>query len=117
MEPRALPRWQVTSESSNPFYCILTVENPYFRLDEVTKASAYLWENMSDPAVAHSVEVNHAPFNRAFSWDGPVWTFFDQPEQKARQHRFGIAMQGVAALAPNSILKGMPFISGFEHQR
>jgi hypothetical protein len=72
---------------------------------------------MSDPTVANSVEVNHAPFNRAFNWDGPVWTFFDQPEQKARQHRFGIAMQGVAALEPaDSILKGMPLFSSYELQ-
>lgn len=77
-------------------------------LDEVTKTSAYLWENMSDPAVAHSVELKHASFNRAFNQEDPIWAFFDQPEQKGRQQRFGVAMQGVAALEPaDSILKGI----------
>lgn len=65
---------------------------------------------MSDPAVAHSVEVNHAPFNRAFNVDCSAWEFFSRPEEKARQHRFGIAMQGVASLEPaDNILKGMSF--------
>ena len=80
-------------------------------LDEVTKASAYLWENMSDPAAGHSIEVSKAPFNRAFGWDGPVWTWLSQPEQIDRQRRFGVAMQGVAALeSADSILKGKAWI-------
>ncbi|KAF5312469.1 hypothetical protein D9619_003732 [Psilocybe cf. subviscida] len=85
-----------------PGFCALAA----FQLDEVTKSCAYLWENMSDPAVAHSEEVNHSPFSRAFNWEGTLWTFFNQPEQWARQHRFGIGMQGVAALEPaDAILK------------
>lgn len=82
-----------------------------YRLDEIPKASVHLWENMSDPAIAHSVEVNHTPFSRAFNLDGSIWTFFDRPEQKARHHRFDLAMKGVAALEPaDNILKGVnPF--------
>ncbi|KAF5312796.1 hypothetical protein D9619_003671 [Psilocybe cf. subviscida] len=81
------------------------------QLDEVPKASAYLWENLSDPAVAHLVEVNKTTLNRAFNWDGPMWTFFDQPEQKARQHRFDIAMQGAAAFDPDTILMAFDWTS------
>ncbi|KAF5312467.1 hypothetical protein D9619_003730 [Psilocybe cf. subviscida] len=75
-----------------------------FMLDEVTKGCAYLWENITDPATAHSEEPNHTPFNRGLNWDGSMWAFFNQPEQVARQHRFGIAMQGMAALAPADII-------------
>lgn len=88
-----------------------------YSLDEIAKSSAYLWEDMSDPAFAHSVEINVAPFNHAFNWDGTIWTFFGQPEQKARQNRFGIAMQGVASLQPaDSLLKGMKFPYGTVYQ-
>lgn len=68
---------------------------------------------MSDPDTAHSSEVSKAAFNRAFGWDGPFWTWLAQPEQVNRQRRFGVAMQGVAALEPaDSILKGRPY---FQH--
>lgn len=73
----------------------------------MTKACVHLWEAMSDPDVAHSVEMSDAPFNRAFGWDGQVWEFLAQNEQKYRHRRFGIAMRGIAALEPpESILKG-----------
>ena len=79
------------------------------RLDEITKASAYLWENMSDPVAGHSIEVSKAPFNRVFDFDGPFWTWYAQPDQVDRQRRFGVAMQGVAALEPEDFIwKGRP---------
>ncbi|KAF5312468.1 hypothetical protein D9619_003733 [Psilocybe cf. subviscida] len=82
------------------------------QLDEFTKSCAYLWENMSDPATAHSEEVNHAPFNRAFNWNGSIWSFYDQPEQWPRQHRFDTGMQGIAALEPaDAILKAFDWPS------
>jgi len=61
---------------------------------------------MSDPVTASSVDVTQTAFNRAFQVDVPFWSFLEQSEQSYRFRRFGIAMQGVAAMQPaDTILK------------
>ncbi|KAK7056304.1 hypothetical protein VNI00_002857 [Paramarasmius palmivorus] len=69
-------------------------------LDEAFKAAAFSWETCSDPATAHSGEPDASPFAKAFNKRQTLWSFYEQPEQKFRQNRFGIGMRGIQALQP-----------------
>lgn len=76
-------------------------------LDEAFKASAYAWETLADPKTVLSGDPRASPFARAFGTKETLWEFYDRPEQRYRQHRFGIGMQGVQALQPaDAILTG-----------
>ncbi|KAH9484885.1 4-O-methyltransferase 1 [Psilocybe cubensis] len=75
-------------------------------LDEVYKSSGNLWENMSNPVTANSVETNETAFNTAMDVKTTFWETLAQPDQEYRQRRFDIAMKGVAALeSADAILK------------
>ncbi|KAA1478076.1 S-adenosyl-L-methionine-dependent methyltransferase [Dentipellis sp. KUC8613] len=69
-------------------------------LDEAFKASAYVWETLSDPQTGHSGEPTATPFRRAFGTKDTVWQFFARPEEKYRQRRFDAGMQSIQALQP-----------------
>ncbi|KAK7014078.1 hypothetical protein VNI00_019427 [Paramarasmius palmivorus] len=76
-------------------------------LDEAFKAAAYSWEACSDPATAHSGEPDASPFAKAFNKRQTLWNFYEQPEQKFRQNRFGIGMCGIQALQPpDAVMNG-----------
>ncbi|KAA1478000.1 S-adenosyl-L-methionine-dependent methyltransferase [Dentipellis sp. KUC8613] len=64
-------------------------------LDDTFKASAHIWEALSDPQ--HPART---PFSRAFGTDDTVWAFYARPGQKYRQRRFDSAMRGVEAMQP-----------------
>ncbi|KAF5380106.1 hypothetical protein D9615_006249 [Tricholomella constricta] len=68
------------------------------------KFSSQLLENLKDPKTARSDEPIHAPFNRAFNVDTPLWEWFETPEQSYRRRRFAIGMHGIAQMQPPDIL-------------
>ncbi len=55
---------------------------------------------MSDPEFAMSGEPNRSALNKAFNYDKPLWEFYEEPSQKERLYRFGVAMEGIQALEP-----------------
>ncbi|KAF8351882.1 S-adenosyl-L-methionine-dependent methyltransferase [Amanita rubescens] len=73
-------------------------------LDENFKASAYLWETVSDPKTAKSGEPNEAPFSRAIGNGKTFWQWLEQPKNAFIQHRFDIAMSGIQALTSNAVI-------------
>ncbi|KAG6894493.1 hypothetical protein C0992_005905 [Termitomyces sp. T32_za158] len=68
------------------------------------EAGPQLLENLKDPITGRSNEPNHAPFNRAFGVDIPIWLWFEAQEQKYRRRRFAIAMHGIAQMQPSDLL-------------
>lgn len=79
-----------------------------FSLDEAFKAAAYSWETLSDPATRRSGDPKASPFARAINAEETLWQFYERPEERDRQHRFDIGMQGIQALQPpNAILGGV----------
>ncbi|KAG6898617.1 hypothetical protein C0993_005644 [Termitomyces sp. T159_Od127] len=75
-----------------------------FSVGDGAKSSSQLLENIKDPATDCSSEPNHAPFNRAFGVDIPIWLWYETQEQKYRRRRFAIAMRGVAQMQPSDLL-------------
>jgi len=77
-----------------------------FQVDEVAKASAVLFENLTDPKTAFSDNPIHSPFQRAFKHDLSMYEWYELPENAYRRRRFGIGMMGAAALQGEAILSG-----------
>ncbi|KAF8622414.1 hypothetical protein AX15_007060 [Amanita polypyramis BW_CC] len=72
-------------------------------LDEVFKASTYLWENEADPKTAGSQKPEEASFTRALGTKKPLFEFYAQPEESFRQRRFNVAMRGFSALQSDQV--------------
>ncbi|KAF8626087.1 hypothetical protein AX15_005085 [Amanita polypyramis BW_CC] len=64
------------------------------RLDDIFKGSSYLYENESDPKTAKSQQPEDAPYARALGIKKPLFEYYAQPEQCAKQRKFNIAMRG-----------------------
>lgn len=47
-----------------------------------------------------SGEPNRCALSKAFNYDKPIWEFFEEPPQKERLYRFGVAMEGVQRYEP-----------------
>ncbi|KAJ6472496.1 O-methyltransferase [Mycena sanguinolenta] len=77
-----------------------------FLSEEVFKSAGYMFETMLD----HSGPPT--PHMRAFRTDGNMFQWFENPDNKHRLMRFGIAMKGSAAEEPvGTIFKGFPWQS------
>ncbi|KAJ7167962.1 S-adenosyl-L-methionine-dependent methyltransferase [Mycena filopes] len=75
-------------------------------LDEAFKGTAYSWETLADESTRLSGDPAASPFARAMGRKETLWTYHARPEEKFRQQRFNIGMQGVEALQPaDAILK------------
>ena len=70
------------------------------RADEGSKCSSYLYESISDPEFALSGEPGHCSLAKAFNYDKALWDFYEEPSQKHRLYRFGVAMEGVKRFEP-----------------
>ena len=67
-------------------------------------------DTLTDPEFAFSGEPTRTPFNKAFNFDGTIWDFFEQPENKMRETRFGVGMEAARRIEnPANILKGFSF--------
>ncbi|KAG5641680.1 hypothetical protein DXG03_004444 [Asterophora parasitica] len=73
-------------------------------LDETFKASAYAWENLSDPLTSKSGDPTAAPVSRAYRTKETYWEINAREEHRSR--RFNIGMQGVQALQPADAILG-----------
>ncbi|KAF8719121.1 hypothetical protein AX14_011411 [Amanita brunnescens Koide BX004] len=73
-------------------------------LDEHFKASAYLWENASNPKIAKSVEPTDAPFAMAVGDGRTFWDWVEEPENAFRRRRFDIGMSGAQVLIANAMI-------------
>ncbi|KAJ7656545.1 O-methyltransferase [Mycena rosella] len=71
---------------------------------DLHKSSAYLLENLKDPATSASEEPRHAPLQRAFKIDVPIFEWYNQSEQTPRLRHFMVAMQGTGVLQPEADL-------------
>ncbi|KAG6876204.1 hypothetical protein C0992_000498, partial [Termitomyces sp. T32_za158] len=71
---------------------------------DVAKSSSQLLENIKDPITGRSNEPNHAPFNRVFNVDTPLWLWYETKEQAYRRRLFAIAMRGVAQIHDSDLL-------------
>lgn len=71
------------------------------------KGSSYMYEVLSDPSTALSGDGKDAALCRAFGTKKTIWDFFDEPEQRDRVHRFGVAMKAAATFQPMDLtIKG-----------
>ncbi|KAF8626088.1 hypothetical protein AX15_005085 [Amanita polypyramis BW_CC] len=77
------------------------------RLDDIFKGSSYLYENESDPKTAKSQQPEDAPYARALGIKKPLFEYYAQPEQCAKQRKFNIAMRGFVQ-SRKEILTGKP---------
>ncbi|KAG6883309.1 hypothetical protein C0993_006877 [Termitomyces sp. T159_Od127] len=68
------------------------------------KISSQLLENLKDQKTGRSHESNHAPFNRAFDVDLPLWLWYETKEQSYRRRRFAISMRGIAQMHPSDLM-------------
>lgn len=75
--------------------------------DETFKASAYLFEALTDPAFSKFDDPSHTPLNKAFNSSLPLFEWLEQPGNEDRLLRFGIAFEsGTHLLPPKAILDG-----------
>ncbi|KAG6889611.1 hypothetical protein C0995_016137 [Termitomyces sp. Mi166 len=79
------------------------------KIGDGAKISSQLFENIKDPKTGRSSEPHHAPFNRVFDVDLPLWLWYETKEQSYRRRRFAIAMRGVAQFHPHDLLDDGPF--------
>ncbi|KAG6895118.1 hypothetical protein C0992_003090 [Termitomyces sp. T32_za158] len=75
-----------------------------FSVSDGAKLSSQVLETIKDPVTGPSHEPNHAPFNRAFGVDDPLWVWYESQEQQYRRRRFAIAMHGIAQMQPPDLL-------------
>ncbi|KAH9054233.1 S-adenosyl-L-methionine-dependent methyltransferase [Lactarius vividus] len=76
-------------------------------LDEAFKSSSYLTETLLDPELGHATEPTKTALNKAFGFEGDMWSWFEGPNNRLRLARFGSAMVNVTNLTPeNAILEG-----------
>jgi hypothetical protein len=89
--------------TSGPLSCSLS-------LDEVFKSSSYLTETLLDPEFGHATEPTKTALNKTFGFEGDMWSWFEEADNKSRLGRFGAAMASVANMTPaDAILEGLPF--------
>ncbi|KAF5310051.1 hypothetical protein D9619_010480 [Psilocybe cf. subviscida] len=70
--------------------------------DETMKASAYLYDTISDPVSAVSVSPNAAPFKRAHG--KALFDFYHSPEHKKENDRFAQGMVGLGNVTGKQML-------------
>ncbi|KAI0318584.1 S-adenosyl-L-methionine-dependent methyltransferase [Amylostereum chailletii] len=74
--------------------------------DEAFKACSYLPEVLLDPKTSKSDEPSETAFGKAFNFNGPIWEWFELPENAFKLTRFGLGMEGSKHAFPNAILEG-----------
>ncbi|CCM07046.1 uncharacterized protein FIBRA_09366 [Fibroporia radiculosa] len=80
--------------------------------DEDYKGAGYILEHLTDPETAFEEGPKRTAMMRAFNWTTDVWTWFEQPFNKARFMRFGEAMNGVSNMQSiDSIFRGFSWES------
>ena len=83
-------------------------------LDEGFKSSAYLPETLLDPDFGHASEANKAALNKAYNFEGDIWSWFETPENRLRLARFGAAMSGLRNISSaDAILEGSVTLRSF----
>ncbi|KLO09946.1 S-adenosyl-L-methionine-dependent methyltransferase [Schizopora paradoxa] len=69
-------------------------------MDEGAKSAAYLSETLLDPETAFSGGPTKCSLQRAFNTEKTIFDWFEDPDQKHRLYRFGVAMEGAAKFEP-----------------
>lgn len=97
---------------------VVSQHTPYFlgfdvltiSLDEGWMGATSAVTTLRDPKTRFSGEPTDAPLARTIGSNVPFWVWIEQPDQEMRLQRFGIAMQGVAAMQPAeaALDRGMP---------
>jgi hypothetical protein len=70
-----------------------------------------LTETILDPEFGHATEPTKTALNKAFGFEGDMWSWFEQSDNKLRLARFSAAMVSVTNMTPeDAILEGLsPF--------
>jgi hypothetical protein len=77
-------------------------------LDEAFKSSAYLTETLLDPEFGRASESTKTALNKAFGFEGDMWSWFEGSDNRLRLARFGAAMTGWKNMTPeDAILDGL----------
>ncbi|KAI9450108.1 S-adenosyl-L-methionine-dependent methyltransferase [Lactarius psammicola] len=83
------------------------VEDLISNLDESFKSSSYLTETLLDPEFGHATEPTKTALNKACSFEGDMWSWFERPDNRLRLARFGSAMINLTNITPeDAILEG-----------
>lgn len=80
------------------------------RMDEGAKSASYLSETLLDPETAFSGEPTKCSLHRAFQMDKTIFDWFEDPAQKHRLYRFGVAMEGSAKFEPPDLALNGAFL-------
>ncbi|KAH9007907.1 O-methyltransferase [Lactarius hengduanensis] len=76
-------------------------------LDEAFKGSSYQTETLLDPQLGHATDPSKTSLNKAFGFEGDMWSWFEGPDNRLRLARFGAAMSGLRNVSSeNAILDG-----------
>ncbi|KAH9024032.1 O-methyltransferase [Lactarius deliciosus] len=76
-------------------------------LDEAFKGSSYQTETLLDPEYGHATEPTKTSLNKAFGFEGDMWSWFEGSKNRLRLARFGAAMSGLRNVSSeNAILDG-----------
>ncbi|KAH9033352.1 S-adenosyl-L-methionine-dependent methyltransferase [Lactarius pseudohatsudake] len=76
-------------------------------LDDAFKSSSYLTETLLDPELGHATEPTKTALNKAFGFEGDMWSWIERPNNRLRLARFGSAMINVTNMTPeDAILEG-----------
>lgn len=70
------------------------------------KGSSYLYEVLSDPKSAFIADPELCPTTRSLGSPLSLWDYYEQPDQKYRLYRFGVAMEGVKNMEPSTLPLG-----------
>jgi len=68
--------------------------------DESMKGSSYLYEVLTEPKSASSDDPESCATTRSLGSSKALWDYFEQPDQKYRLYRFGVAMEGAKSIEP-----------------
>ncbi|KLO13187.1 O-methyltransferase [Schizopora paradoxa] len=74
--------------------------------DEAMKGSSYLYEVLSETKSAFSAETQLSATMRSLGSPLSLWDYYEHPDQKHRLYRFGVAMEGVKNVEPETLPLG-----------
>ncbi len=70
------------------------------------KGGSYLYETLTETHSAFSGDPAHCPTTRSVNSPKALWDYYEEPDQKYRLYRFGVAMEGVKNMEPEGLALG-----------
>lgn len=79
----------------------------HYSTDVDYKGAGCILEHLTNPGSAFEDDPKYSPMMSAFGEEKGLWEWLEQPSNKMRLHRFGVAMDGINNMQPpDAILDG-----------